>query len=99
LASEIAGKLKKFVQDPDVTVVLSQINSKVIYLIGEAAKPGPIAMSPGMTLLQAIATGGGLTEYGNSKRFTSCAVKAGSKRRFRALQAGIGGDGSLNLGS
>ena len=39
LASDITVKLKKFIQDPNVTVVMSQINSKVIYLIGEIGKP------------------------------------------------------------
>jgi polysaccharide export outer membrane protein len=98
LASEIAGKLKKFVQDPDVTVVLSQINSKVIYLIGEAAKPGPIAMSPGMTLLQAIATGGGLTEYANSKKIYILRGQGGQQKKIPVhYKQALRGDGSLNL--
>jgi len=58
LADEITVMLKKFIQDPNVTVVLAQVNSKKIYLLGEVAKPGPEEMTPGMTFLQAIATAG-----------------------------------------
>jgi polysaccharide export outer membrane protein len=98
LASAIAGQLKKYVQDPDVTVVLTQINSKVVYLIGEVGKPGPIVMTSGMTLLQAIATGGGLTQFANSKKIYILRSEAGKQQKIpvRYKQA-LRGDGSLNL--
>ena len=68
LADEITVKLKKYIQDPNVTVILSQMNSKKVYLIGEIGRTGPIEMTPGMTLLQAIATAGGLTQFANAKK-------------------------------
>ncbi len=98
LASEIAEKLKKYVQDPDVTVVMSQINSKVIYLIGEVGKPGPIGMTSSMTLLQAIATGGGLTEYANSKKIYILRGQGGQQKKISVhYKQALRGDGSLNL--
>ncbi len=98
LAAEITGKLKKYIQDPDVTVVMTQINSKVVYLIGEVGKPGPIAMTPGMTMLQAIATAGGLTEYANSKKIYILRETGGKQQKIpvRYKQA-LRGDASLNL--
>jgi polysaccharide export outer membrane protein len=68
LADQIAAKLKKFMQDPQVSVVLSQIHSKVIYILGEVEKKGPVDMTPGMTLLQAISSAGGLSEFANAKK-------------------------------
>ena len=68
LGDRIQAKLKKFIQDPEVSVVLTQINSKVIYLLGEVGKKGPVQMTPGMTLLEAIASAGGLTDFANSKK-------------------------------
>jgi polysaccharide biosynthesis/export protein len=68
LGDQISVKLKKFIQDPLVSVVLTQINSKKIYLLGEVAKRGPVDMTPGMTLLEAISSAGGLTDYANSKK-------------------------------
>lgn len=68
LADDIAGRLKKYVQDPNVSVVLVQINSKKIYLIGEVGKVGPVPMTPDMTLLEAISSAGGLSQYAKAKK-------------------------------
>lgn len=68
LANEIATKLKKYYQDPNVSVVVDQIHSKVIYLLGEVAKPGPVEMAPNMTFLEAISSSGGLSEFANRKK-------------------------------
>ena len=68
LADQISGKLKKYIQDPNVTVVISQIHSKVVYMLGEVTKKGPIEMTPGMTLLEAISIAGGPTDYANTKK-------------------------------
>ncbi len=67
LAHDITVKLKKFIQDPVVSVVVAAVNSQRIYLVGEVLKAGPIVLSPGMTPLQAIAQAGGLTPYTNGK--------------------------------
>jgi len=67
LADNITARLKQFVKDPVVNVSVLGVNSKRIFLIGEVLAPGPIAMTPGMTILQAIAGSGGLTPYANKK--------------------------------
>jgi polysaccharide export outer membrane protein len=68
LKDQITAQLKKFVQDPNVSVVVSQIHSKIVYLLGEVGKKGPIEMTPGMTMLEAIGSAGGLTDYANAKK-------------------------------
>jgi polysaccharide export outer membrane protein len=98
LAAEVTVKLKKYVQDPNVTVVLSQMNSKKVYLMGEIGKPGPIEMTPGMTLLQAIATGGGLTQYANSKKIYILRTVDGKPQKIPVqYKLALKGDGSFNL--
>lgn len=67
LAAEITSRLKKLITDPNVTVSVTGINSKRIYLVGEVGHVGPMAMTPGMTPLQAIATAGGPGAYANVK--------------------------------
>lgn len=67
LAHDITVKLKKFVQDPVVAVVVAAVKSQKVYLVGEVNHAGPIVLSPGMTPLQAIAEGGGLTPYTSGK--------------------------------
>jgi polysaccharide export outer membrane protein len=44
------------------------VNSKKVFLIGEVGRVGPLAISPGMTILQAISSAGGLTPYANKKK-------------------------------
>jgi polysaccharide export outer membrane protein len=67
LATDIGNRLKQYVTDPVVDVSVLAVNSKRVYLIGEVMHVGPLAISPGMTVLQAIATAGGLTPYANKK--------------------------------
>ena len=66
LANEITARLKKYMNDPQVTVTVSGVRSKEIFLIGEIQKTGPIVLTPGMTPLQAIAAAGGGRAAGKS---------------------------------
>jgi polysaccharide export outer membrane protein len=98
LADEIGTKLKKYVQDPNVTVILNQMNSKRVFLIGEIGKTGPIEMTPGMTLLEAIATAGGLGQYANAKKIYILRNEAGTQQKIPVhYKQALKGDLSLNL--
>jgi len=66
LAVSITEKLKKYVADPRVTVVVTAMNSQKVYLTGEVLHPGPTALTPNMTVLQALA-GAGFTQFANTK--------------------------------
>lgn len=68
LGDDIAQRLKKYIQDPVVNVVVLAVNSQKIFLIGEVGHVGPIMLTPGMTPLQAIASAGGLSMFANEKR-------------------------------
>ena len=67
LAASLTEKLKKYIADPRVTVVVAQINSKRIYLLGEVLHPGATPMLPNMTVLQALSSAG-LNQFANTKR-------------------------------
>lgn len=67
LATEITERLKRFVTDPVVNVSVLAVNSKRVFLIGEVGHTGPVAITSGMTVLQAISAVGGLTPYANKK--------------------------------
>lgn len=68
LTAQITAGLNKFINNPQVTVIVSQINSQRIYILGEVARPGAFALLPGMTVLQALSDAGGLTPFANSKK-------------------------------
>ena len=67
LGSDLATRLKKYINDPLVTVTVLAVNSKRVFMIGEVGRVGPLAITPGLTVLQAIATAGGLGQYANAK--------------------------------
>jgi polysaccharide export outer membrane protein len=68
LSADIQERLKKYIQDPLVTVVVTAANSQKIFLLGEVLHVGPIPLTPGLGVLQAISASGGLTPYANAKK-------------------------------
>jgi polysaccharide biosynthesis/export protein len=68
LATEITERLKKFVTDPQVTVIVTQINSQRVYVLGEVSRPGAYPLLPGMNVLQALSAAGGFTMFANTKK-------------------------------
>jgi len=68
LGAVIATRLKKYVDDPLVTVTVLAVRVKQVFLIGEVGHVGAVPITPDMTPLQAIAAAGGLTPYANAKR-------------------------------
>jgi polysaccharide biosynthesis/export protein len=83
LADQISLKLKKYIQDPKVSVVVTQIHSKLVFLLGEVGRKGPVEMTPGMTLLEALSAAGGVTDFANTKKmYVLRNEKVGSQTRI-----------------
>ena len=82
LAADVTTRLTKFVQDPIVDVTVLQVNSKHVFLLGEVGRVGPLAITPGMTILQAIATAGGLSPYANKKHIYILRGVAGKQEKI-----------------
>ena len=61
LTANIVTKLKQFKETPTVSVILQQVNSYGVYVLGEVAKPGRYFLKSKTTLLQAITNAGGFT--------------------------------------
>lgn len=68
LKSVITDGLKQFINSPQVTVTVTEINSRRIYVTGEVTKPGAYALLPNMTALQALTSAGGFTQFSNTKK-------------------------------
>jgi polysaccharide biosynthesis/export protein len=99
LSDQIALRLKKFYQDPKVSVIVTQIHSKMVFLLGEVNKKGPVEMTSGMTLLEAISSAGGLTDFANAKRiYILRNQEKGSQLRIPVkYKNALKGDSSSNL--
>ena len=81
LAASLTEKLKKYISDPRVTVVVTQINSKRIYLVGEVGHTGAIPMLPNMTVLQALSNAG-LSQFANPKKIYVLRSESGKQQKL-----------------
>src|SRR2546426_11283447 len=81
LAASIQEKLKKYVTDPRVTVVVTAMNSQRIYVTGEVLHTGAMPLLPNMTVLQALASAG-FSQFANTKGIYVLRVENGRQQRI-----------------
>lgn len=60
---ELATRLKKFISEPIVTVMVTEVKGNVVYVIGQVNKPGQLTMNPTINVLQALSMAGGANPY------------------------------------
>ena len=99
LGADISQRLKKYIQDPVVTVVVLGVNSQRIFLVGEVMHVGPLMLTPGMTALQAVVSAGGLTQFASSKRIYILRTVTGKQQKipFNYKQALKGDNQGVSL--
>lgn len=81
LAQRISELLKKYMTDPQVTVIVTEINSQRIYIIGEVSRPGAYNLLPGMTVLQALSGAGGFTMFADLKGIYVLRTENGNQKK------------------
>jgi polysaccharide biosynthesis/export protein len=67
LEQEISDKLRSFITEPEVTVMVQQINSEKFNILGQVAKPGSYPLTTATTVLDAIAAAGGFRDFARQK--------------------------------
>ena len=67
LENDIAGKLRAFITEPDVTVMVTQINSEKFNILGRVIRPGSYSLTATTTVLDAIAMAGGFQDFARQK--------------------------------
>jgi len=70
LEAELAQKFSSRIASPTVTVVVKELNSSRVFVLGEVSKPGGYPMRGSMTVVQALAMAGGMTEFANKSDIT-----------------------------
>jgi polysaccharide export outer membrane protein len=102
LGEMLTVKLKKYIADPRVTVVVTTINSKRIYVNGEVLHSGPMPMLPNMTVLQALSTAG-LNQFAKTKGIYVLRTENGKQQKLpvnyrKLLKGEIGQNYPLQTG-
>jgi polysaccharide export outer membrane protein len=67
LEGDITTKLLNYIAKPEVTVMVSQINSKKFNIVGQVIRPGSYSLALAPTVMDAIATAGGLRDFAKQK--------------------------------
>jgi polysaccharide export outer membrane protein len=67
----------RYVEDPNVTVVVKAINSRRVYITGQVSKPGQYPLTAPTSVMQLIAMAGGLTEFADKKKIIIMRTESG----------------------
>src|SRR5215475_8783841 len=81
LKDTITEKLKKYISDPRVTVVVTGMNSRRVFVTGEVSHTGPMTLLPHMTMLQALAQAG-FTQFANPKAIYLLRTENGKQQKI-----------------
>ena len=81
LQSEITARYTRFISEPAVTVVVKEVNSPKVSVLGEVKNPGIYKIKDRATVLDAIALAGGLTEYAKRDKVMVIRVEVSGEQR------------------
>ncbi|SHG03172.1 polysaccharide export outer membrane protein [Desulfacinum infernum DSM 9756] len=82
LKNEIQKRLSEFLEQPVVSVIVTASANNKYYMVGEVNAPGEQDLIKDLTILQALARAGGLTEWANKKRIVILRRENGVEKRM-----------------
>lgn len=88
----LTERFKEFINNPNVTVVVREIRSQLVYVTGGVMRPGSLMMRPGMRVFQALSEAGGVAEYAKTKKMYVVRDSGGKRTTieydYKAVMAG-----------
>lgn len=82
LSRNIADKLRQYVAEPRVTVIVTAMNSRRAYVMGQVMRQGAVSLVSNITVLQAISAAGGLGQFANGKKIYILRTENGKQQRL-----------------
>jgi polysaccharide export outer membrane protein len=82
LRARLTELSQEYLDDPNVTIVVRQINSRKVFITGQVNKAGTYPLSGPTTVLQLIAMAGGIAEYANGKKIVVMRTENGRQVSF-----------------
>ncbi|MGC1870118.1 MAG: polysaccharide biosynthesis/export family protein [Acidobacteriaceae bacterium] len=84
LKTELEARFSKFLTNPDVSVIVAEIRSQRINVLGQVLRPGTYALIPPMNVIDAVATAGGLREFAKpNKMYVLRTLPTGQVERIK----------------
>ena len=78
----VSSKLLRFITDPQVTVSVLEIHSRQVFITGQVQRPGSYPLTGSVSVLQLIASAGGLTQYARRKGIVILNTKNQAMAKF-----------------
>jgi polysaccharide export outer membrane protein len=82
LRDAVLDAARKYIEDPNPTVIVKEIKSRKVFITGQVEKPGPYPLNGSVTVLQLIATAGGLRDFADGKNISVIRVRDGKQSVF-----------------
>jgi polysaccharide biosynthesis/export protein len=82
LETMLTREFSHYINNPAVTVIVKEINSQKVYLVGGVVRPGSLPLRTPMTILQVLAEAGGLTDYAKRKKIYILRKDGGQESRI-----------------
>jgi len=89
LRFRVLENARRFVEDPTATVIVKQINSRNVFIMGEVQKPGTYPLGGPASVLQLIAIAGGLTEFASRDEIVLLRTVDGKSERHRVNYSAV----------
>lgn len=99
LARDIEETLSKYIQEPVVTVIVTEFvgpYSEQIRVVGEAARPQALPYRENMTLMDVLIAVGGITDFASGNRASIIRIIEGEQRQFRVRLNDLIRDGDIS---
>ena len=98
-ANKIEEKLKSYLKNPSVSLLIKEYANKTLYVLGQVKKPSSIAIPPEktMTVLEAITSAGGFTDIAAISKVKILRIENGQQRSLEVDVSQITKDGNKQL--
>jgi len=89
LREKVQGEAKRYIEDPNVSVVVKEVRSRKVFITGNVERPGPYPLAGPMTVVQLIALAGGVREYADAGHIIIVRQEGKDQKRIRFDYNGV----------
>ncbi len=101
LRDSIKSRLREYKETPEVSIIVKEVNSYHVFVMGEVVRPGKLLLRSETTLLQALTLSGGFTQYAALDKIVLLRREGGRETRrqlsYKSIVMGKSPEGNIVL--
>jgi len=86
---EFCAKIEQYVPDPELSVIVQQVNSLMVYVMGRVNRPGHLVLNANINVLQALAMSGGLNPFAKKNKILIFREVDGKIKTFKFMYKAV----------